>query len=290
MKYSTLFAAGLLGLLSAHRVLAAGSPFALRQEAAGVPIHGGVTSLTVETTFGTDALGLPFTGGTNSYDFYSPAISNPITLSTSEKSGGLIVVSNSAPTGANDFTVFGWMNFYDYDPVSGTDTFVATARQPANAARKVNHGDTAKWILVQAPQHTDYTIPTGHLLHIVVTLVLDSGDPGAYGQLIYNGPQDSSTMALFPRNGSLPVSWTPASQVRITPTISTPVVLADGTVQLNCTGAPTSYYLIQATSNLGDPSSWVNISTNLTDNGGAFQWTDAEAANHPFRFYRLATP
>jgi hypothetical protein len=275
--------------MSAQHATAASTPFALRYEASGVSIHGGVTSQTVETDFGTNAMGLAFTGS-NTYDFYSPAISTPITLSTSLKTGGLIVMSNSAPTSDNDFTVFGSMTFYDYDPVSGTDTYVAKARQPANAARKVAHGKTAQWNLVQAPQKTDYTIPAGHLLHIVVSLVLDSGDPGSYGQLIYNGPEGASTMALFPRNAALPVSWTAASQVQITPTISSVVVLPDGSAQLNCTGAPSAYYLIQATSNLGDPSSWTNISTNMTDNAGVIQWTDADAAGHPFRFYRLATP
>lgn len=289
MKNSTLIATGFLGLLSALSAVAAPSPFALRYEPNAVSIHGGVTSRTVESTFGTNQLGLPFTG-TNAYDFYSPAISTPITLSASEKTAGLIVMSNSAPTEANDFSVFGWMSFYDYDPVSGTDTFVAKARQPANAARKVNHGKTTQWVLVQAPQHTDYTIPAGHLLHIVVTLVLNSGDPGSYGQLIYNGPQGSTTMALFPRNASLPVSWTPASLVQIKPTITSLVVLPDGTAQLNCTGAPSAYYLIQATTNLGDSSSWSNISTNMTDNTGVIQWTDTDAANHLFRYYRLATP
>lgn len=289
MEYSTLLAAGFLGLLFTHPAMAGSTPYALRCESSGVFIHGGVTSQTVETTFGTNALGLPFTGA-NNYDFYSPAISTPITLSTREKAGGLIVMSNWAPTDANDFTVFGWITFCDYDPVLGTDTYVATSRQPANAARKVNHGDTTKWILVQAPEHTDYTIPTGHLLHIVVSLVLDAGDPGVYGRLLYNGPQGSSTMALFPRNAELPASWLPASQVQITPTISTPVILPDGSMQLNGMGAPTSYYLIEGTSNLGDPSSWIKISTNLTDNAGALQWTDTDAANHSFRFYRLATP
>lgn len=289
MKYSTLIAAGFLGLLFTQTAMAAPSPFALRYEPNAVSIHGGVTSQTVESTFGTNALGLAFTG-TNAYDFYSPAISTPITLSASEKTSGLIVMSNSAPTEANDFSVFGWMSFYDYDPVSGTDTFVAKARQPANSARKVVHGKTTQWLLVQAPQHNDYTIPPGHLLHIVVTVVLNSGDPGKYGQLIYNGPQGSSTMALFPRNASLPVSWTPASLIQIKPNISSIVALPDGSVQLNCTGAPSSYYLIQATTNLSDPSAWSNVSTNMTDSSGAIQWTDTDAANHTYRYYRLATP
>lgn len=290
MKYSTLFAAGFLGLMCAHVATAASTPFALRYETNGVSIHGSVTSQTVETNFGTNPLGLAFTGS-NTYDFYSPPISNPISLSTSEKTGGLIVMSNSAPTADNDFTVFGSMDFYDYDPVSGKDIYVATARQPANAARKVNHSDTARWILVQAPQHTDYTIPVGHLLHIAVTIVLESGNPGSYGQLVYNGPIGSSTMALFPRNASLPISWTPATQIVVRPVISSIIVLPDGSVQINGTGAPAGYYLIQVTSNLGDPSSWTTISTIMADSvTGVIQWIDTDAPNHPLRFYRLATP
>jgi len=290
MKHTTLIMAGILGMMSAFQATAASSPFALRYEPNAVSIHNGITSQTVEDAFGTAPLGLPFTG-TNNYDFYSPPISTPIVLSTSLKTGGLIVISNSAPTAANDFSVDGWMNFYDYDPVSGTDTFVAQARQPANAGRKVNHGKTAQWNLVQAPQKAAYTIPAGHLLHIVVSLVLDSGDPGTYGQLVYNGPQGDTTMALFPRNSSLPVSWTAASLVQITPTISSVNVLPDHTAQINASGAPSGYYLIQATTNLGDPSAWTTICTNMADSvTGVIQWTDTDAVNHPYRFYRIATP
>jgi hypothetical protein len=290
MKYSTLIAAGFLGLMTAQQATAASTPFALRYEANAVSIHNGTTSQTVENTFGDSPLGLAFTG-TNSYDFYSPPISLPIVLSTSLKTGGLIVMSNSAPTAANDFSVFGSMNFYDYDPVSGTDTYVATARQPANSGRKVVHGKTAQWNLVQAPQKAAYTIPAGHLLHIVVSLTLDDGDPGTYGQLIYNGPQGASTMALFPRNSALPVSWTMASLVQIKPNLSSVNPQPDQTVQINGTGAPSAYYLIQATSNVGDQSSWTTISTNMADSvTGSIQATDPDAVNHPFRFYRIATP
>jgi hypothetical protein len=49
--------------------------------------------------------------------------------------------------------------------------------------------------------------------------------------------------------------------------------------------------LIQATSNLGDQSSWTTISTNMADSvTGSIQATDTDAVNHTFRFYRIATP
>ena len=64
----------------------------------------------------------------------------------------------------------------------------------------------------------------------------------------------------------------------------------DGTVQLNCTGAPSAYYLIQATTNLGDPSAWSNISTNMTDNTGSIQWIDTDAVNHQFRYIASQHP
>jgi hypothetical protein len=289
MKYSTLIAAGFLGLI-AQQATAASTPYALRFETPGVSIHGGTTTQTVEDTFGDSPLGLPFTGNSK-YDFYSPPISTPIVLSTSLKTGGLIVMTNAAPTDANDFTASGAMDFYDYDPVSGTDTYVATARQPANSGRKVVHGKTSQWNLVQAPQKINYTIPAGHLLHIVVSLVLNSGDPGTYGQLIYNGPQGATTTALFPRNSALPVSWTAASLIQIKPTLTSVNMQPDNSAQINGSGAPSGYYLIQASSNLGDQSSWTTISTNMADSvTGVIQVNDPDAVNHPFRFYRIATP
>jgi hypothetical protein len=288
MKLS-IITAGVLGLFCACETRAASTPLTLRFEPNAVYIHNGTTSQTIENTFGTNSMGLAFKGS-QTYDFYSPAVTAPISLDTSDKAGGLIVMSNSAPTSANDFTASASMSFYDYDPVTGLDTLIVEARQPAGVPQKVVHGEMAKWILVQAPQRTVYTLPTGHLLHIAVNLVLNSGDPGSFGSLLYNGPHGVTTTATFPRNSSLPLDWNMASVVAARPTILSLTVQPDQSVQLNCSCGAAGYYLIQASANINDPSAWTTISTNLTDVSGNFQFSDTDAPNHPFRFYRIAAP
>jgi hypothetical protein len=47
--------------------------------------------------------------------------------------------------------------------------------------------------------------------------------------------------------------------------------------------------LIQATTNPGDPSSWVTIATN-PPTGGTFNFTDTNASQFPMRFYRVVSP
>ena len=47
--------------------------------------------------------------------------------------------------------------------------------------------------------------------------------------------------------------------------------------------------LIQATTNPGDPTSWVTIATN-PPTGSTFTFTDANASQFPMRFYRVVSP
>jgi hypothetical protein len=67
-------------------------------------------------------------------------------------------------------------------------------------------------------------------------------------------------------------------------------MLPDNSQQLNCTGAvPGRSYLLQAAFDL-IAGPWTNISTNVAGLDGAFLFIDADAPNHPARFYRTATP
>jgi hypothetical protein len=67
-------------------------------------------------------------------------------------------------------------------------------------------------------------------------------------------------------------------------------MLPDNSQQLNCTGAvPGRSYLLQATFSLMD-GPWSTLSTNIAGLDGAFLFIDSDAANHPARFYRTATP
>ncbi len=67
------------------------------------------------------------------------------------------------------------------------------------------------------------------------------------------------------------------------------VRLADGTVELTCTGAADQTFMLQATPDLGT-GSWTTIATNVTDGTGSMTCTDPQAAVLPCRFYRTALP
>ena len=61
--------------------------------------------------------------------------------------------------------------------------------------------------------------------------------------------------------------------------------MGNGSFQLSLIGPPSHTYVIEATTNL-TTQSWVPISTNQTSLGGLLQFLDADATNHPFRFFR----
>ena len=65
--------------------------------------------------------------------------------------------------------------------------------------------------------------------------------------------------------------------------------VTDEAFQFRFTGAPGSSYLIQAKTNLADPT-WLTIGTNVTDPGGFSLFVDASYTNGAARFYRVATP
>jgi len=73
------------------------------------------------------------------------------------------------------------------------------------------------------------------------------------------------------------------------PAIITSVVNnADGTVTLHFLGGANSTNVIQSTADLGSPVNWVNISTNIGDANGTWQFIDSN--NNTTRFYRSYAP
>lgn len=291
MRTTTILATALLALFTARQANAAGgtTPLPLRYEANGVYVHNGVTSQTLESSFGTNLLGLAFTG-TNTYDFYSPPLLSPVTLTTTYNGGGVVAMTNTAPSSANDFQAGAMMIYYDYDPITGVDTLVANAGQAISPPQNITHGKMTVWTLIQNPLAANYTIPAGHLVHLSLIVNRISGNPGNFGQVLYNGPSGSTSIGLLPQNASLPLGWPLGSVATSPPSITSITALADPAVRINCTGAPGSQYLIQATTNLNSPSSWVTISTNTADTNGLFQLVDSDAPYYSCRFYRAKTP
>ncbi len=240
---------------------------ALRTEPQGSLFNG---SQAVETVFGSSLAGLPFSG-TTTYHFYSPPMSEALPLTTGAKGGGVIFMKNTAGSGANDFSVHGRMQYLEYDPATGADSLIVDT--------DVNHGQTVNWAIPNQNLPANKTIPTGHLLHIAVTITLASGNPRAFGQLLYNGPSGGSTVALFPQNASL--TWTFRSLVSL-------ARQSDSTMRLSCSGTPAETYVIQATTNLAAPI-WITLATKTADATGFCSYIDTDSTNHPCRFYRLVS-
>lgn len=73
-------------------------------------------------------------------------------------------------------------------------------------------------------------------------------------------------------------------------TINPPVLLADGTVQLTFTGSDAgASYRIQSSLDLNS-TNWTTLGTSLATTNGLPGFIDADAPNHPARYYRTATP
>jgi len=61
----------------------------------------------------------------------------------------------------------------------------------------------------------------------------------------------------------------------------------DGNFKLTGRTTPNRIYLMEASTDLAH---WTALSTNVADPNGWIQFVDLNATNHPFRFYRTATP
>jgi hypothetical protein len=254
----------------------------LRDESPQV-IHSGLTDQVLDTTFGTNQATLPFTG-TATYDFYSPRLTTSVSLSTTDKGGGVIFMSNDSVNNVNNFSVTGEMKYFDYDPATGNETLIVDTT--ASVPKAVNQNQTVNWSTPTLPLPVAITIPAGHMIHVAMTLALVSGNPGSHAKLIYNGPQGDCTAAQLPQNRALFPDW-PLDAASV-PTLSI-FPQSNGQMVLGYYGAPQSSVSIQATTNLTAPD-WVMLVTTNTDLHGVFNFVDQDAPIYPCRFYRASTP
>ena len=73
----------------------------------------------------------------------------------------------------------------------------------------------------------------------------------------------------------------------IPPAISGVAANPGGTFNLNLTGTPGYTYILEATTNLFPPGSWLPLATNTLGTNGTWPFTDTSATNFPQQFYRL---
>ena len=97
-----------------------------------------------------------------------------------------------------------------------------------------------------------------------------------YGTTFSGGPGGVGTVF------SIPLPSPPA-------VITNTVQNLDGTITLHFLGVPNSTNIIQAATNLAPPINWQNVSTNIADANGVWQFTDGDNVTAT-RFYRSYQP
>jgi uncharacterized repeat protein (TIGR03803 family) len=113
-------------------------------------------------------------------------------------------------------------------------------------------------------------IPVGGLLLVGNSLygTTFSGGPGAVGTVF-----------------SLPLASPPAPPAVITNIVLNP----NGSVTLSFVGGPNSTNIVQANGDLALPGAWQDVSTNVADGSGEWQFTETNTTSSP-RFYRSYAP
>jgi hypothetical protein len=288
-KYAVLMVGSLLQLTGIREALAVDGPLPLCYAPQGVAINSGFTTQVISSSYGNNPMGLAFTG-TTTYDFYSSPLTADVALQTSDEGLGIIFMQNANPTSANDFQATGEMRYYDYNPFTGTDTLIVDTG--ISGKDNVQHGSTTHWNMNPVSLPANYTMPMGDLLHVAVTITVVSGNPGTGAQVLYNGSAGSTTIAdiTYPASGNfIQLAWPfPSSSIASWPNVSLGYS-PDPAVQVRFYGTPGTNYLIQATSNLGDPSSWATIGTSVAGGNGFLSYIDNDVTNYPSRFYRAVT-
>jgi hypothetical protein len=273
----------IVSALIASNAGAAPASLSLRSES-GTCIHGGSTTQTIETSFGSNLVSLPFSG-TATYDFYSPPLAAATSVSANDEGTGTIFMSNSGTASADDFIVTGRMAFYDYDLLTGSQTLIVDTGD--SGVQTIKHGDKGiSWNLAKVPLAHDVTVPVGHLLHISLTVTLISGNPANHGAVLYNGVSGSTTIGILPNKNGSPSTWNFGPPVMLQSVCVNKT--SDGCVQLTCTVAPGQNYRIEATTNLAAPV-WVSLTTTNAGPNGIFNFIDQDAPNFPARFYRTSS-
>lgn len=120
------------------------------------------------------------------------------------------------------------------------------------------------------------SVSIGHFGFYQTDKSFQFGTPDSMGQLYFDDLRVGRTFADVVPNPAPPI-------------LHPPGFLAGGTAQLRGIAAPGQSVTVQASTNLAT-TNWVDLGQATADSGGVLQFPDADAANHPARFYRLRQP
>jgi hypothetical protein len=120
------------------------------------------------------------------------------------------------------------------------------------------------------------SVSIGHFGFYQTDRSFQFGTPDSMGQLYFDDLRVGQTFADVVPNPAPPILHPPA-------------IPGAGALQLRGIAAPGQSVTIQANSNLAT-TNWIDLGQTTADSGGVIQFPDADAVNHPERFYRLRQP
>jgi hypothetical protein len=120
------------------------------------------------------------------------------------------------------------------------------------------------------------SVSIGHFGFYQTDKSFQFGTPDSMGQLFFDDLRIGRTFADVVPNPAPPVLYPPG-------------FLGGGAAQLRGIAAPGQSITVQANTNL-TTTNWVDLGQTTADPGGVIQFSDADAANHPARFYRVWQP
>jgi hypothetical protein len=157
-----------------------------------------------------------------------------------------------------------------YDQVSVNGSLAAnqaTLQLVMNFAGSVSN----QYVIVNHPTGTTSTIFAGLLENGIVT-----ANNGVQFRISYVGGDGNDTV-LTQLSMPVPPQWTTVTR------------LSNKQTQLSGLGLAGLAYSVQANDSLNS-TGWLSIGAVTGQAGGALQFTDSDAPNHPVRFYRLSLP
>ena len=225
------------------------------------------------------------------FPFSGLVLSNGVLYGTTLAGGtGGKGVIFSVGTNGLGFTVL--HHFSATDPLAGTNTDGASPCAPLTISSNILYGTAAAG--GANASGTVFSMSTnGAQFHIIynftaVDALTGTNRDGAFpvagvlplGNLLFGttfsgGPGGVGTVF------GIPIPYPPAIVTNVVRNLN-------GSVTLSFLGGPNSTNIVQATANLA-PAAWLNVSTNVADANGAWQFTETNATNFT-RFYRSYAP
>jgi hypothetical protein len=211
-------------------------------------------------------------------------------------SAGQVASSNltSLPRGTNLITAIYSGDANDL-PVTNTLAQIVTNHPPTAGATFYTRAAGATLNIAVADLATNWSDVDGDTVSLAALSVSTNGVTVANnaGTLVYfnaNNVADQFTCIISDGWGGTnfqAVNIAIAQPANSTPNITSITGNPDGTFHLDLVGAPGYTYVLETTTNLISPESWLPISTNSFGTNSAWQFDDTQATNFQQRFYRV---